>query len=692
MKKILNALKGNGCQARMLTAAMVVLSAMAGLTSCANEDTALDNTTAQTAEGRTVQFTATLAPKGDNGGQTRAITVNEQNTANETLNVAWQKDEKIAVYYEKTNGEHATATATVGAPNDDGSAPITATLTDAKDGSEVTFIYPYSLAKNGGINKSKLKNSQQGLLTGDNSISTNFDAAKGIATLSVAADKAVTADRIKMKNQCCICKFDISFGLQHESSDATHNNISIVFDGGENYRLSSVPKDRLSALYVAMLPESAAKCTIIVEELKSSDGGQTATTLKTYKKIINSVTLAAGHFYRNVPVTMNQPALTARTGNITITTWTEELLLGNGAVLKGMGGTGTRLMIAAGATVTLKGVTNTGITKPENIAGIECLGDATIILDGTNSVAGRENAPGIFIPKGCTLTIQGSGSLTATGGTISQTGAGGSGYIGGAGIGGTTDISCGNIVIEGGTIKATGTGHSAGIGSGYGGSCGDITITGGTITATGSNKAAGIGSGHGGSCGDISISGSAKVTATGGAKAAGIGSGNAENAANTCGNISISGSAQVTATGGEYAAGIGCGNGHKDLSSNIYVSSCGDISITGGTIEVTGGTFAAGIGSGWYGKFTSISITKDITSVTATRSNDFHNAPIGKGFDDRGSGAVTFDGVVMHDGIDDASKDNWANWPENGGPFGGIKVSASDYGSNGRTWALTPSN
>ena len=777
MKKILNALKGNGCQARMLTAAMAVLSAMAGLTSCANEDTALDNTTAQTAEGRTVQFTATLAPKGeaqpelaegegDNGGQTRAITVNDQNTANETLNVAWKEGEKIAVYYQKTDDSYATATAKVTAVDNTGAATIetlsSTPLEDPQAGSKVTFIYPYSLAKNGEINKSKLKNSQQGLLTGDNSISTNFDAAKGIATLSVSADKAVTADRIKMKNQCCICKFDISFGLQHESSDATHNNISIVFDGGEEYYLSAVPKDRLSALYVAMLPESLAKCTITITELKSSDGGQTTTTLKTYKKIINRVTLAADHFYRNVPVIMNQPALTATTGNITISTSTEELLLGNGAVLNGTGGAVTRLMIAAGATVTLKGVTNTGITKPENIAGIECLGDATIILNGTNRVAGREYAPGIFIPKGSTLTIQGSGSLTATGGSTSQTFV--SGLIGGAGIGGTKNISCGNIVIEGGTITATGTGHSAGIGSGYGGSCGDITITGGNITAqgdswaagigsgdtdkaantcgaisisgsahvtaTGGDYAAGIGSGHtnqaantcgdisisgsaqvtatGGTnaagigsgdtnqaavtCGDISISGSAHVTATGGKNAAGIGSGNANQAANTCGAISISGLAQVIATGGENAAGIGSGNGNK-YGSNIYVSSCGAISIEGGTIEATGGKYAAGIGSGSYGKFTSISITKDITRVTATRSNDYSKATIGKGYNDQGSGAVTFDGVVMHDGNGDDSKDNWANWPEDGGPFGGIEVSASDYGSdNGRTWTLTPSN
>ena len=722
MKKILNALKGNGCQARMLTAAMTVLSAMAGLTSCANEDTALDNTTAQTAEGRAVQFTATLAPKGeaqpvlaegegDNGGQTRAITVNNQNTANETLNVAWQKDEEIAVYYEKTNGEHATATAKVTAVDNTGAATIetlsSTPLDDPKDGSEVTFIYPYSLAKNGEINKSILKNSQKGLLTGDNSISTNFDAAKGIATLSVAAAKAVTADRIKMKNQCCICKFYISFGLQQESSDATHYNISIVFDRGENYRLSSVPKDRLSALYVAMLPESSAQCTITITELKSSDGGQTATTLKTFEKIINRVTLAAGKFYNNVPITLTQTE-----ANKTLTTATGELTLQHGDIVTGTGGGNSQLKIEDGATVTLAGVTNTSISHSSatSFAGIECLGNATIILAGENSVKGEWGKAGIYVPEGKTLTIRGGGKLTATAND-------------GAGIGGNKGASCGNIVIEGGTINATGTGSCAGIGSGEKGSCGTITITGGNITATCGNNAAGIGSGKEGSCGNISISGSAQVTATGGDDAAGIGSGNAENTANTCGNISISGSAQVTATGGQYAAGIGSGdnntkentcgdisisgsakvtatggayaagigNGHANLAANtcgdisisgsaqvtatggayaagigsgkgnnysegddnvtLYVSSCGAISIEGGTIKARGGDRAAGIGSGDNGKFTSISITSGITRVTATRSNNFWNAPIGKGNDDQGSGGITIDGQTISDAM-----------------------------------------
>lgn len=680
MKKILNALKGNGCQARMLTAAMAVLSAMAGLTSCANEDTALDNTTARTAEGRTVQFTATLAPKGeaqpvlaegegDNGGQTRAITVNDKNTANETLNVAWQKDEKIAVYYKKTNGEHATATAIVGTPNEDGSAPITATLTDAKAG-PAKFVYPATLHDDqGDIDESQILNNQNGLLYSNNpnisTISKDFDAAIGSGTIAVSGLEASVSGSVTMTNRVCICKMTLGFRDGSNPVASGGKTCTIGVGDGTTYTISSPFKDddqpaggaayrafkSGDVIYVAMLPVDSKPVTF------TSINGDN----KMYRLISSSVKLTAGSFYRNIPLTLTKVA----EANKTLTTETGELTLQHGDVLTGTGGENTQLKIAAGATVILMGVTNTGITKAENIAGIECLGDATIILDGTNSVAGREYAPGIFIPQGSTLTIQGSGSLTAIGGSTSQTGSG-SGNIGGAGIGGTTDISCGNIVIEGGTITATGTGHSAGIGSGY------------------AYQAANT-------CGDISISGSAKVTATGGMWAAGIGSGWTYKATTTCGNISISGSAQVIATGGTFAAGIGSGNGY-DAGSNIYVSSCDDISITGGTIEARGGDRAAGIGSGSYGKFTSISITSGITRVTATRSNNYSNAPIGKGNDDQGSGAVTFGGVVMHNGTGDASKDNWAYWPEDVGPFGGIKVSASVYDSNGRTWTLTPSN
>ena len=166
-----------------------------------------------------------------------------------------------------------------------------------------------------------------------------------------------------------------------------------------------------------------------------------------------------------------------------------------------------KISIAAGATVTLKDVT---IDGSGNYAGINCMGDATIILDGTNNVkgyssndSGYSGYSGIYVPKGSTLTILGTGSLTAIG----------NGY--GAGIGGNFNADCGNIVIEGGTIVAMGGTHAAGIGSSGDVSCGSITISGGTVTATGGLDAAGIGTGSYGYCGNITINaGVTSVTAT----------------------------------------------------------------------------------------------------------------------------------------------------------------------------------
>ena len=720
----------------MLTAAMVVLSAMAGLTSCANEDTALDNTTAQTAEGRTVQFTATLAPKGDDGGQTRAITVNDQNTANETLNVAWQKDEEIAVYYQKTDDSYATATAIVGTPNDDGSAPITATLTDAKAGGKAKFVYPATLHDGqGDIDESKLQNEQVGKLTTVfYSISKRFDAATGSGTISISDGNATTSGNISLANKCCICKFKINL-----SGSGIENFFIIMIALGSHTYTILTQRYFLSEFYVAMLPETSADCTITAMGYNDQSYSGNPSV---YQKSLISVTLEAGKFYNNVPITLTKLA----DANKTLTTATGELTLQDGDIVTGTGGGNTQLKIADGATVTLFNLTNTSISHSSatSFAGIECLGDATIILAGVNSVKGEWNKAGIYVPEGKTLTIRGGGKLTATANN-------------GAGIGGNYGASCGNIVIEGGTINATGPGSCAAIGSGEKVSCGTITITGGNITATGSAYAAGIGSGKEGSCGNISISGSAQVTATGGSEAAGIGSGWANLAANTCGNISISGSAQVTATGGTYAAGIGSGhaeqatntcgdisisgsaqvtaqggkyaagigsglaenaantcgdisisgsaqvtaqgganaagigsgNGNNysndDENYTLYVSSCGAISITGGTIEARGGDDAAGIGSGSYGKFTSISITSGITSVTATRSNNYWNAPIGKGNNDQGSGGITIDGQT----ISDAMTKGTVSLPTF--PNLSIKITGGSGFANG-TWTITRQN
>ncbi len=222
---------------------------------------------------------------------------------------------------------------------------------------------------------------------------------------------------------------------------------------------------------------------------------------------------------------------------VTLTSESGVVLLHDGDTLTGTGGTETQVRIADGATVLFSDVNNTAIpnNSSHRWAGITCLGDAVIVLaEGTtNSVKGGKDNPGIYVPQNKTLTLQGSGTLNATGG---GSGAGiGSGYqqctvnaSGGqraAGIGGGRESSsCGNITISGGTVTATGAVNGASIGSGDQSSCGDITINGGTVTATGGQNAAGIGSGYNSSYGDITISGGT-VTATGGQYAAGIGYG-----------------------------------------------------------------------------------------------------------------------------------------------------------------------
>ena len=237
-----------------------------------------------------------------------------------------------------------------------------------------------------------------------------------------------------------------------------------------------------------------------------------------------------------------------------------------------------KISIADGATVTLRDATINGVNNWDyEWAGITCLGNATIILSGTNTVKGfQRNNPGIQaayndtgVGDEYTLTIQGTGSLTASSNGEA------------AGIGGGPYTECGNITINGGTITATGGDDAAGIGSGSGRRCGNITISSGTVTATGGSNAAGIGTGGmGGICGNISISGGT-IAATGGSKGAGIGTGKGI----SCGSITItSGVTSLTATKGANAINsIGVG----------YQGTCGTVTI-GGTVYWDGSAYQNG--------------------------------------------------------------------------------------------------
>lgn len=301
----------------------------------------------------------------------------------------------------------------------------------------------------------------------------------------------------------------------------------------------------------------------------------------------------------------------------------------NGEILTGKLGGGAantgNVKIAAGATVVLHNVEITSVDTDggKQYAGIDCEGNATIVLSGINKVkGGAADKPAIYIPQDNTLTLRGSGSLEADG-----TGCG-------AGIGGGRIYNCGNIVIAGGDITAKAGASSAAIGSGDTKSCGTITISGGTVTASSSGTGAAIGSGISGSCGTINMSGGT-VTANSSNWGAAIGSG--YNAA-SCGTISISGG-NVTASSTGIGAGIGSGKS----------SGCTGISITGGTVEASG-TAGAGIGSGSDSGTSCgpVTITSGVTKVTAQKTTA--TCSIGKGYV-ASCGTVTIDGTEYPDGI-----------------------------------------
>ena len=215
-----------------------------------------------------------------------------------------------------------------------------------------------------------------------------------------------------------------------------------------------------------------------------------------------------------------------------------------------------KIALAAGAVVTLDNVTI-------NNSNITCRGDADITLVGTNKITAPGTNAALRVGNaGTTLTILGSGSLEAIGGSEGAAGIG-------TGLAKNEGKTGGNIIINSGTIIATGSDYAAGIGCGptaadsddASTTCGDITINGGTVTATGGIYAAGIGTGAA-----MLISKSARTV---------------------CGNIKITGGT-VTATTAADLGGAGIGTGAFFGSGNAgSIAKCGAITITSDVTKVT---------------------------------------------------------------------------------------------------------
>jgi hypothetical protein len=460
----------------------------------------------------------TLNVDGDNGGS--KVEVNPPH-------VSFEKGDKVLVGY---NGVY------VGTLTHNGSN-FSGDIEASGDGTQKLYFY-------------FVGNKQGSISVGDASCTVNIsDQSTALPVLSFSESNenyngggTYTAS---LHNQCALVKFTMEnpAGSVQVGSMHTEATISFATPGitptatTGSVRLNSKSKTEKWAI---LLPQEAVTNATV--------------TIGSENKTVDVPAITRNAYITDIPAIANTAV---SYGDLSLVTADYEAQYGD--ILYGTLGGNYKITIAPGATVTLNNVTINGTNDSDyKWAGITCLGNATIILSGTNNVKGfYEDYPGIYVPENKTVTIQGSGSLTASS----------NGW--GAGIGGGREIACGAITISGGTITATGGSYGAGIGGSYRGTCGNITISGGTVTATGGGSAAGIGSGGiGGTCGDITISGGT-VEAKGGYDGAGIGTG--ENA--SCGNITItSGVTCVTATKGEHATNS-IGRGHS--------GSCGTVTIGG---------------------------------------------------------------------------------------------------------------
>ena len=431
------------------------------LAACSKDD---DGLTPQPAEqqpteqttGRGIPFTATISI--GEGGTTRALA-----DGGTTLTATWAEGEKVALIHNGVSDEMEVASVS------GGKATITGDITGSpSDGDAVTIIYPATAAKGTtGKVKGNLLKTQEGTL---DAVSEKYDVRKGSGTLTVTGESATLTDGVEMENQFAVWKLTLP---------ANARNLCILADN-EAIAGATLEGEQGTEFTVAV-PEVDDKTITVV----ASDDDNNCYY---YKK--DGINLAAGKYYRSAPAM--SPVGTGGSAD-------PQLLTGD---YSSESDTWVR-NISGRETVVLCGL----IAPQCCIIGRD---DVTIILMGTNSLntSGNTGAIGSMVVIGDkTLTVTGTGSLTAKGGK--------DGPCFGTYKQGKTDYPCGDIIISGGILDLTGgkikdgTGAAA-IGTGHGGTCGNITITEGVtrLTATKSGSAThSIGTGTGGTCGTVTIGG-----------------------------------------------------------------------------------------------------------------------------------------------------------------------------------------
>ena len=472
----------------------VAFLASATLAACSSsDDSIIDEQPIVTPTAPTIYTMTVQASKGDE--TTRGLYFDSEGA----LNAKWYEGEEVEVMQDQ-GGFIVLGTLTAAA-SDDGTTTLTGTLHTAPVTNMNLLFFLHSSVRS--------YTGQTGLLLTDaNSIEKKYDYATATAyekgfTVDAETKTVTVQNGLTFLSEQAIVKFNLLNALTNQALEAksltlygvrkpgtveVDNICQEIIMGKDGYdstcgELTITSATATNEIYVALKQEYGASSKFRVSA-KDEAGN-------VYYYDAENVTFTAGKYYE-VNVKM-------RPVKIDLSQLKENYTARNEDILTGTLDKTIKVSIADGATVTLRAVTIEGVEGEHGDkypwAGITCEGDATIVLEGNNTLKGfEEEYPGIYVPEGKTVTIEGDGYLNASS----------NGY--GAGIGAGHMIACGNILIKGGNITATGGGMCAGIGGSYKTNCGNITITGGTIVATGGQYATGIGAGDEAECGDITIS------------------------------------------------------------------------------------------------------------------------------------------------------------------------------------------
>ena len=391
------------------------------------------------------QYTMTIGASKDADDPTKALSIDDSGARN-VLNATWTTGEEVTVY------NVTTATLLGGclvALNDGTSTTLSGTLIgeiNPSDELTLNFLSPSYDGQNGSLNY----------------IAANCDFAQAtvhVATVDGSNNITVTEPYASFVNRQAIIRFTLKKKADNSLLEIPASTPLTVSDGADDYTVT--PLSATSEVYVAI----PATDTV---NLSTTIGGVEYFYEKT------GASLSAGQYYE----------ITLKMGRVVpLASISANTSLLNGDKASGTLGGNYMISIADGATVTLEGVTINGVNDDDySWAGLTCLGDAVINLSGDNSVKGfYSDYPGIYVPVGHTLTIQGSGTLTAQ---CYSTKSGSA-----AGIGGGNCMDCGNITISGdvgGVTARKGSLALHSIGAGADSSCGTVTL-GGTVYWDGSS-------------------------------------------------------------------------------------------------------------------------------------------------------------------------------------------------------------